>query len=170
MVIEIGAWSTPTEEIKNGVYDFPVHPCTQEQKSGLCFSSIFRAARCTKCVSHLFQFCAVAVQYSANNLWENLSLAVEFFSINYFASLLGSKHFCYYKNTIIVCIVPVFAVVEHGFNSRFGNLDLSLFLGAVGFPPVVVRSKLRWINWFYTKHISWRFRYKIFFLVLTCLS
>lgn len=68
---------------------------------------------------------------------------------------VGIKTLCHYKNSIIVCIVLVVVVnVEHGFNSRFGNLDLSLFLGAAGFPPVVVCSKLRRIDRFYTKHIS----------------
>ena len=54
-----------------------------------------------------------------------------------------------------MCIVLVLAVVvEHGFNSRFDNLELSLFLGAAEFPPVVVCSKLRRLDRFYTKHIS----------------
>ena len=54
-----------------------------------------------------------------------------------------------------MCIVLVLAVVvEHGFNSRFDNLELPLFLGAAGFPPVVVCSKLRRLDRFYTKHIS----------------
>ena len=80
---------------------------------------------------------------------------MEFFFIDYLASLLGLKHFCHYKNSTIVCIVLVLAVVvEHGFNSRFDNLELSLFLGAAGFPPVVVCSKLRRLDRFYTKHIS----------------
>ena len=80
---------------------------------------------------------------------------MEFFFIVYLASLLGLKQFCHYKNSTIVCIVLVLAVVvEHGFNSRFDNLELSLFLGAAGFPPVVVCSKLRRLDRFYTKHIS----------------
>ena len=80
---------------------------------------------------------------------------MEFFFIVYLASLLVLKQFCHYKNSTIVCIVLVLAVVvEHGFNSRFDNLELSLFLGAAGFPPVVVCSKLRRLDRFYTKHIS----------------
>ena len=80
---------------------------------------------------------------------------MEFFFIDYLASLLGLKQFCHYKSSTIVCIVLVLAVVvEHGFNSWFDNLELSLFLGAAGFPPVVVCSKLRRIDRFYTKHIS----------------
>ena len=76
MVIEVGAWSTPTEELKNGIYDFRVHAYTQEQKSSPCFSSIVRAARCLKCVSDLFQFCAVAVR-SVPIALEKLSSAVQ---------------------------------------------------------------------------------------------
>ena len=80
---------------------------------------------------------------------------MEFFFIDYLASLLGLKQFCHHKSSTIVCIVLVLAVVvEHGFNSRFDNLELSLFLGAAGFPPVVVCSKLCRLDRFYTKHIS----------------
>ena len=80
---------------------------------------------------------------------------MEFFFIDYLASLLGLKQFYHHKSSTIVCIVLVLAVVvEHGFNSRFDNLELSLFLGAAGFPPVVVCSKLRRLDRFYTKHIS----------------
>ena len=62
--LETAVWqtrSTSTEEIKNGMYDFAAHAYTQEQKSSRCFSSIVRAARCLKCVSDFFLFCAVAV-------------------------------------------------------------------------------------------------------------